>query len=141
MTNGLVYEFGHIGFPNGPEGVVRYVTEIRDPYNNRITFEYFGAAEGPTDGVKRIVQHLGSGQQREVTFAVAPMAGGYALASMTYTPQGGTARTWTYTHAPAAAPFNTNTIVLSATSSPVPGTTWTFGYRTDPTGLALSCSP
>lgn len=123
LPNGLTYEFGHVGIPNGPEGVVLYVTEIRDPFNNRLTFEYFASHEGPTDGVKRIVQHLGSGLQREVTFTVTPMANGYALASMTY----GT-RTWTYTHVPA--PYSPSTMtLLTTTSAPTAATTWSFTYR------------
>ena len=132
LPNGLTYEFGHVGIPNGPEGVVLYVTEIRDPFNNRLTFEYFASHEGPTDGVKRIVQHLGSsGQQREVTFAVTPMANGYALASMTYD-----TRTWTYTHVPA--PYSPSTMtLLTTTSTPVAGTTWSFTYRNAAPGPEL----
>jgi YD repeat-containing protein len=123
MTNGRTYIFGWVGIGGGPDGQVRYVTEIRDPYDNRITFEYFQSHEGPTDGVKRIVQHLGNGQQREVTFGVTPLTYGYALSSMTYA-----GRTWSYTH--VEPPSHPTQVWLMATSGPAPGTSWTFTYRT-----------
>ena len=46
---------------NGTFGAVRYVTEIKDPFNNRIEFSYFDAP-GPLDGVQQIRQHLSATQ-------------------------------------------------------------------------------
>ena len=44
LPNGLVYEFGHVVNLGGTLGTARYVTVIRDPFNNRIEFQYFVAS-------------------------------------------------------------------------------------------------
>ena len=134
LPNGLTYVFGHIGIGGGPDGQVRYVTSITDPYGNQLLFDYFtgagGAYPGPTDGVRRIRQGLGGGEQREVTFTVTPLVHGYALATMQYGD-----RTWTYQQVePPSAPTQ---LQLASTSGPVAGTTWTFAYRTDSPGPEL----
>ena len=130
LTNGLTYVFGHIGIGGGPDGQVRYVTEIKDPFNNRLVFQYFASNEGPTDGVKTITQHLGNGQTRVVTFTVTPLVHGYALATMQYA-----GRTWTYTH--VETPGWPTHQLLTATSGPVAGSAWTFGYATGTPGPEL----
>jgi YD repeat-containing protein len=96
VPNGLVYVFGREVFINARLGTVRYVTEIRDPFNNRLTFTYFDG-NGPPDGVERIEQHLGAGQVRTVTFGYDATLKG--LSSMSYN-----GRTWTYQHQAAGPP-------------------------------------
>lgn len=93
LPNGLIYEFGHVVTLPGSLGIVRYVTVIRDQYNNRLEFSYF-SAPGPPDGVSLIHQDLGGGQVRDVTFTHDATLKG--LATMTY---GG--KMWTYTQQPA----------------------------------------
>jgi YD repeat-containing protein len=95
LPNGLVYTFGHLAAASdgGQLGAMRYVTEIRDPFNNTQTFSYF-AAPGPTGGVQQIQQDLGDGQARTVTFDWDRSNG--LLASMTYN-----GRTWDYQYQPS----------------------------------------
>jgi hypothetical protein len=71
LPNGLVYQFDRNVFLNTQLGNARYVTEIHDPFNNRLTFTYFDASE-PPDGVQTIHQDLGWGQTRDVTFTYDP---------------------------------------------------------------------
>ena len=94
LPNGVVYTFGHVVSLGGSLGTVRYVTEVRDPFNNRIEFSYF-SAPGPVDGVSQIRQFLGQGQMREVNFTY-DTTGLNAISSMTFGN-----RTWHYYHAPA----------------------------------------
>jgi hypothetical protein len=89
LPGGLIYEFGHVVNLGGTLGTVRYVTVIRDQFNNRLEFNYF-SAPGPEDGVSLIRQDLGGGQVREVTFGYDSTLKG--LSSMTYD-----GKTWTYT--------------------------------------------
>ncbi len=108
LPNGVVYSFGHQAYLGTPLGWVRYVTEIRDSFNNRVEFSYFGAP-GPVDGVSQIRQYLGGGQIREINFTYDATLKG--LATMTY----GT-KTWTYTQEAAGPPgFN----VLRTAQPPV----------------------
>lgn len=93
LPNGLIYVFGHVAAPNGQLDAVRYVTEIRDPYNNRLTFTYF-AAPGPTDGVASVTQHIDSWQTRTITFTYDPLTN--LLATMSFL-----GRTWTYEYVPS----------------------------------------
>ena len=92
LPNGLVYTFGHLAAPNGTLGAARYVTEIRDPFDNVITFEYFHAP-GPTDGVSVIRQYFPGSGSRDVTFTYDPETN--MLATMTFM-----GRTWTYATQP-----------------------------------------
>jgi YD repeat-containing protein len=108
LPNGLVYEFGHVVNLGGSLGTVRYVTVIRDPYNNRLEFSYF-SAPGPLDGVSLIHQELGGGQERNITFTYDPTHKG--LATMLYD-----GKTWTYTQQ-AAGPAGYST--LERAQSPV----------------------
>ena len=134
LTNGLTYVFGQVGIGGGPDGQVRYVTEINDQYGNKFLFDYFtgsgGSYPGPTDGIRRIRQTLGDGVQRVVTFTVTPLTYGYALATMQYE-----GRTWTYSQSePSSAPTQ---LWLNWTSGPAAGTTWTYTYRVDSPGPEL----
>jgi YD repeat-containing protein len=108
LPNGIVYEFGHVVTLGGSLGTVRYVTVIRDPYDNRLEFSYF-SAPGPVDGVSLIHQDLGGGQVRNITFTYD--ATHKALATMSYD-----AKTWTYTQQ-AAGPAGYST--LERAQSPV----------------------
>jgi hypothetical protein len=117
LPNGLTYVFGHVAQTSGLLGPVRYVTEISDAFNNRLTFTYF-SAPGPTDGIQQIRQDLGLGQVREITFTLNPSTN--ALATMTY---GG--RTWTYETQPANVP---NHAVLRSTERPAGLTRWQYDY-------------
>ncbi len=106
--------------------MVRYVTEIRDAFNNRVEFSYF-AAPGPVDGVSQIRQYLGGGQVREINFTYDAALKG--LASMTY----GT-KTWTYTQNAAGPPgFN----VLRTVQPPV-GVPTTYDYSGSAPGHELT---
>lgn len=116
LPNGLVYTFGRSVFVNDRLGTVRYVTEIRDPFNNRLTFDYFDAS-GPPDGVWRVQQHLSPTQVREVTFSYD--AALKSLATMTYL-----GYTWTYHH-DAAGPAGFS--VLRSVDPPI-GTDWVYDY-------------
>jgi len=88
LPNGRVYTFDREVTHPAPLGTTRYVTEISDPFNNRITFSYFNAP-GPIDGVQQIRQHLSGAQVREINFTYDATLKG--LASMTYL-----THTWTY---------------------------------------------
>ena len=88
LPDGRVYVFDREVALNERLGTVRYVTEIRDRFQNRITFGYFDAS-GPADGVAIIQQHVSASQIREVTFTYD--ATHKALASMTYLDH-----TWNY---------------------------------------------
>jgi hypothetical protein len=88
LPNGMVYTFGQaVSMPRG--GTVRYVTQIQDPYGNKIVFTYF-TSPGPTDGLQSIRQYLSATEYRDVTFTYNSATN--SLASMTYN-----GRTWTYT--------------------------------------------
>lgn len=91
LPNGRIYTFGHlVNVSPADGGTMRYVTEIRDPYGNRIEFDYFDGAGGPADGVEEIRQYVGEAQPRVVTFTYNATL--KSLATMTYA-----GRTWTYT--------------------------------------------
>ncbi|HSJ61066.1 MAG TPA: DUF6531 domain-containing protein, partial [Jiangellaceae bacterium] len=89
FPNGLVVTFGHIGEVSGPRGQVRYATEIRDPYNNTLTFTYAGMP----GLVTRARQNLNATQFREVDFTYN--ANG-TLTNISYN-----GRAWTFQHDPA----------------------------------------
>ena len=69
--NGYVYTFGHEANLSGTLGVVRYVTEIRDTFNNTIEFSYF-ASPGAVDGVSQIRQYLAASQVHIVNLTYDP---------------------------------------------------------------------
>jgi YD repeat-containing protein len=81
LPNGRVYTFNRDVTLNTRLGDVRYVTEIRDPFNNTLTFTYFDAP-GPIDGVASIHQTLSASESRDVTFGYDPTLN--ALTTMTY---------------------------------------------------------
>ncbi len=89
IPGGLIYEFGHVVNLGGSLGTVRYVTVIRDQFNNRIEFGYF-SAPGPLDAVASIHQDLGGGQVRDVAFTYNAALN--SLATMEYA-----GKVWTYT--------------------------------------------
>ncbi len=122
LPNGVVYEFGHVVTLAGSLGTIRYVTVIRDPYNNRLEFSYF-SAPGPVDGVALIHQDVGGGQARDITFTYDPTH--KALATMLY---GG--KTWTYIQQ-AAGPAGYST--LERAQSPV-GLGTEYDYSTPGSG-------
>jgi YD repeat-containing protein len=131
LPNGIVYTFGRVVFLNPRLGTVRYVTEIRDPYNNTITFSYF-AAPGPPDGVAQIRQVLAADQIREVNFTYDPTL--KSLASMTYD-----GRTWTYGQQAFGPPGYS---ALTSVQPPA-GKPWTYTYESAPgyVGLASMLVP
>src|SRR5262245_16604708 len=116
LPNGRVYTFGREVTINERLGVVRYVTEIKDPFNNRITFDYFNAP-GPIDGVSAIHQFLSPTQVRDITFTYDATL--KALASMTYLNH-----TWTY-HQDAGGPAG-HSVLTSMTPPQGPGTVYEY---------------
>jgi YD repeat-containing protein len=128
LPNGLVYEFGRSVTLNATLGTVRYVTEIRDPFGNTLTFTYFGSG-GPKDGVQRIEQNLGGSQIREVTFTYDATL--KSLATMTFA-----GRTWTYEQ-DAAGP--SGYAVLRKVRPPGnQGLPWQYDYSTSAPGHELT---
>jgi YD repeat-containing protein len=126
LPNGLVYVFGYIGETSGPRGRVRYVTEIRDPFNNTLTFEYAGGGTLP-GSIWRIRQHLSPTQIREVLFNYN---GNGSLASMTYD-----GRVWNYEY--ITAPGWPNEWVLRRVVPPA-GLPWEYVYGVDGAGPELT---
>ena len=99
LPNGRVYTFGI--FHNGSEtGQTRYVTEIKDQFGNRVTFEYFTDSLG-IQGVKKITQYLTATETRVVDFTINT-AVGKSLATMTYNGQ-----TWRYEQTSAWSSIHT----------------------------------
>jgi YD repeat-containing protein len=130
LPNGIVYEFGHSVFLNPELGTVRYVTVIRDPFNNRLEFSYF-SAPGPIDGVSQIRQILGGGQVREVNFTYDATLKG--LSSMTYG-----SRVWTYTQEAAGpAGYSVLRFVRPPTSQPT-GAATEYQYSASAPGHELT---
>lgn len=124
LPSGVVYTFGRAVFVNARLGTMRYVTEIKDPWNNRLTFTYFDS-NGPPDGIQKITQVLSGTQTREVTFTYDSTL--KALSTMTYL-----GYTWTYLQ-DAAGPAGYS--VLRGVSLPSPITTrWGYDYTSGKTG-------
>ncbi|MGH9197007.1 MAG: hypothetical protein ACRD1T_14870, partial [Acidimicrobiia bacterium] len=119
LPNGLVYTFGHLAEPNGLLGAARYVTEIRDPFDNRIEFTYF-PAPGPTDGVWRIRQYIGAAY-RDVTFWCDPATNTVSI--MHYN-----GRKWTFESQPSSIPGHRQ---LTAIRPPI-GPATTYDYSPGP---------
>ena len=90
MPNGYIYEFGHEADLGDELGVVRYVTKIWDPFDNKIEFSYF-SSPGPRDGVSQIRQFLSPTQVRYVNFTYDSAL--KSLDTMSYD-----GRTWHYEH-------------------------------------------
>jgi hypothetical protein len=125
MPNGLVYTFGHLTYVNDRIGWARYVTEIKDQFNNRLTFGYF-SAPGPRDGVAWVHQFLGSvggvSQERHVAFTYDA---NNSLSTMQYLD-----RFWTYSHEVASGEGHT----LLRTVQPPVGRPTTYHYGSGATG-------
>jgi YD repeat-containing protein len=125
LPNGLRYVFGREAHVNDEIGWVRYVTEIRDPFDNWITFEYFDS-NGPVDGVQRVRQFLSPTQIREVTFTYH--AGTGRLATMQYD-----GRTWQYEFDPGPLQHS-----LLRRVRPPAGLPWEYEYSTSAPGHELT---
>jgi YD repeat-containing protein len=134
MPNGLTYLFGNA------RGSSLCVTEISDPFGNRIVVNYpqLTAFTSP-DIISSVEQRLSSGEVRLVTFTYdqdLPYLGNPAdrrlstsLASMTYEALGKPARTWIYSQKLLAAPKDVT--YLTGVSPPV-GPEWQFEYEESP---------
>ena len=130
LPDGRIYTFGHETYLNDRLGVVRYVTEIRDVWNNRITFSYF-PEPGPRDGVAEIRQHLGPSQVRVVSFTYDPTL--KSLATMQYLD-----RTWIYSQVAAGPAAHS---VLRVATPPL-GRAWEYQYTTAlPGELTVAIAP
>jgi YD repeat-containing protein len=127
LPNGVVYTFGRSVYLmlNGMLQNVQYVTEMRDPFNNVISFTYFDAS-GPPDGVAQIHQDLGQGQSRDVTFTYDPTL--RSLQSMSYN-----GMTWTYTQ----QAFGPSGYSKLTGVQPPAGLPWGYDYL-EPSGYALT---
>jgi YD repeat-containing protein len=130
LPNGLIYTFGNRVYISPTVGFVRYVTEIRDPFNNTIAFDYF-AAGGPPDGVRQIRQDLGS-EVRTVTFDYDPNT--LALTTMTFD-----GRVWTYEQVGFGGGGRTALVSVK----PPAGGKWVYTYESAPgyAGLASMQAP
>lgn len=130
LPNGHVYVFGREVYLNARLGLVRYVTEIRDLFNNRLTFAYFDDP-GPRDGVREIRQGLGASQERLVTFTYDATL--KSLETMQYLD-----RTWTYTHEATGPPGHS---VLKGVQPPT-GRPWLYHYTSGlPGELTITITP
>ena len=120
LTNGVVYKFGaHI---NG----VRHVTEISDPFGNKILVVYGNAASGePAEGIKKITQYLSSTKTRVVNFAYETNVARKNLKTISYT--GEKTYTWTYVHTtvPVQGPLHS---LLKEVKPPI-GPSWLYQYN------------
>jgi YD repeat-containing protein len=115
LPNGTVAIYGH-----QPPGDHRYLTEIKDPFNNRITLSW--QAGQPT--LQSVTQYVGAGRTRVVTFS------GWSedvADSFSYNGQ-----TWTY--AWTTMPATPTPVKALNTFTPPTGGTWTFTYLTDSAG-------
>ncbi|HJS74698.1 MAG TPA: DUF6531 domain-containing protein, partial [Vicinamibacteria bacterium] len=120
LTNGVVYKFG--AYIAG----VRQVTEIVDPFGNRIVVTYGNAASGePADGIKRITQYLSSTTTRVVTFTYETGVARKNLKTISYA--GEKTYTWTYVHTtvPVQGPLHS---LLKEVKPPV-GPSWLYQYN------------
>jgi hypothetical protein len=119
-VDGLIYEFGKALNLGGTDYL--YVTEIKDPFNNRIVIQYMTSALDPVDGIASITQYIGN-RTRSVTFTDT---GGTnkSLSSMTYN-----GNTWQYVQG------NSNSAGYSLLTSARPpvGPAWGYQYRTSGT--------
>lgn len=106
---------------------VLYVTQMRDPFGNTVALEY--QQGGPPDALSRIVQDLGDGQQRTVTFQTDATAR-RALSTMTYN-SGSKTYVWTYSHDPSEAAYS----LLASVVGPE-GLKWQYTY--DKSGTSTS---
>ncbi len=120
LPNGLVYKFGAL------IAALRHVTEINDPFGNRIVVTYGNAASGePADGIKTITQHLSSTKTRVVTFAYETGVARKNLKTITY--KGEKTYTWTYRHTtvPVRGPLHS---LLKEVKPPI-GPSWVYQYN------------
>src|SRR5258708_19337374 len=99
LPNGTRYTLGQAASLSigGVATSVRYPTQIPDPFGNFFTISYITT---PADGIHTIIQDLGGGETRTVTFTTD----GTLQSLQTITHTGAQTHTWTYTQ--------TNTLAL-----------------------------
>jgi hypothetical protein len=120
LTNGVVYKFGAV--ING----MRHVTEISDPFGNKIVVTYANSSVGePADGIKKITQYLSSTKTRVVNFTYETSLARKNLKSTSYT--GEKTYTWTYVHTtvPVQGPLHS---LLKQVEPPI-GPSWLYQYN------------
>ncbi len=120
LTNGVVYKFG--AFIGG----VRHVTEISDPFGNKVVVVYGNAASGePADGIKTITQYLSTAKTRVVNFTYETSVARKNLRSISYV--GGGTFNWTYVHTtvPLQGPLHS----LLKEVQPPTGPSWVYQYN------------
>jgi YD repeat-containing protein len=120
LPNGLTYFFGEL---RGLDPNVLYVSEISDPFGNRIVVKY-APSPAPVDAISSVEQQLVTGETRVVTFTYGD---GGALATMTYKPPGMPTRVWTYTQSRLDPPYGDWTKLTEV--QPPLGPPWTFEYQ------------
>ena len=116
LPNGRVYKFGK------QLGSTKYVTEIEDPFGNRVEIEY---ADGtipsePLDGIHRLRQFLGA-SIRTLNFFYE--SGTRSLSRLQLV--SGSTHTWTYQHSPWSTTFS----FLTRVDPPV-APSWKYDYNT-----------
>ena len=126
LPNGVTYSFGHLATLPGL-GKVRYVTEISDPFGNRIDVEYGTSSNAPPEGLSRVTQWLSGSVKRVVTFTY-DNATRRSVRTLQYS-SGGTARTWTYSH--TTATFAGVQYGLLTKVTPPVGPSWEYRYNTN----------
>lgn len=124
LPNGVRYTFGREIHVNNAIGLARYVTEIRDPLNNRMTVHYWGT-NAPPDAVRMVRQYVTATTYRQIDFAYDGTT--RKLTSMTYA-----GRVWQYEHDPGPGAHR----LLRRVRPPV-GLPWEYGYSTAAPGYEL----
>jgi YD repeat-containing protein len=109
LPNGVTYTYDY--FWNTEHRNERYLTEMRDAFGNTVTFFYVQPDPAQPPRLDYLVQDLGNGQTREVTFTYTAAG---QRETMTYLE-----RTWTYTWDGSQ---------LTAVTPPV-GAGWAYGYE------------
>ena len=139
LPGGLTYVFASSGAP------YLNVTEISDPFGNKIVVNYAPASLLTTDTIESVEQRLTTGEVRVVRFTsneVLPYADeleprpARSLATMSYQPVGQMARVWTYSQE-LVEPHDQMTHLMAVT--PPVGPSWEFEYN--PGGPATVANP
>ena len=125
LPNGVTYSLGLVVALPGL-GNVRYVTQIADPFGNRIDVEYGTASNAPPEGISRVTQWLSGNEKRVVTFTY-DNATRRGVRTLQFS-SGGTTHTWTYSH--ATATFAGIQYSLLTKVTPPVGPSWEYRYNT-----------
>jgi hypothetical protein len=129
LPNGVVYTFGR-SVVSSEE--ILYATEIADAFGNKVVIKYPISIFAPSDAIESVEQHLTTSQVRIITFTyvetlIEPESGepreARALASMTYKPGTGAARTWSFVQ---RLPSNVSTHTFLDEVVPPVGPPWRF---------------